>query len=243
VETLRDKVCIEKRRLLSFQIAEAQRDFPNITLPAEEQDGVPLLPEDVRFDKWTLMSKGTHAQIFLAEIAGEEGPEKYCVKLFRKDWLTPFNFELAAYGQLLKHEVALRYIPEVYGYARRTLSDWGLNAPDNPDLYYGIVIEWFDNAEKLSIWNITVPVALDLLMGLYRIHEAGVLHHDPFSRNMLVLPKANRAVWIDFSCAHLNRKALLGGEMISVMGNILHKVFTLCSKLTISLLRRENLKE
>ena len=203
---------------------------------------LPLIPARMRFDHWTLMSKGTHAQIFLAEIVTGELRNAYCVKLFRKDWMTPFNQEIAAYATLLKHQRIQKYIPRIYGYGCRTLSEWGLPAGDNTDIFYGIVMEWIEGAEKLCIENISVHLAWTILKGLYIIHEAGVLHQDTYSRNILVSPKDNRAVWIDFSCAHLNEPQYMAQEMGDVLGLILNKVSPLKMPLTASYSRKGDQK-
>jgi tRNA A-37 threonylcarbamoyl transferase component Bud32 len=60
-----------------------------------------------------------------------------------------------------------------------------------------------------------------------KIHQSGVLHYDAFMRNSLVVPAERRAVWIDFSCAHLNEETYLGEEMEGAASSILYRVFAL----------------
>ena len=43
-----------------------------------------------------------------------------------------------------------------------------------------------------------MPLAVSLVDGLAKIHNAGVLHND-FPRNMLVVPGTRQGVWVDFS--------------------------------------------
>jgi len=75
-------------------------------------------------------------------------------------------------------------------------------------------MEWLADAEQLSAENITVSNAIQLVDGLYRIHEAGLTHYDIYRRNMLVLPKKDRGVWVDFSCAHINEKYINGQDLL-----------------------------
>jgi hypothetical protein len=178
----------------------------------------------MQFHDFTIVSKGTHALIFQAKQVGEE-PQLYCIKLFRKGWMTPFNLELQAYERLLELDGIQRYIPKVFGYGQRTLSEWGFDrSPTDEDIYYAIVMEWIENAEQISAANVTVGNACKLLAGLSKIHQAGVLHNDVFRRNTMVIPGTNKAIWLDFSCAHLNEEAYLAQELEAAAGMILWRV-------------------
>lgn len=172
------------------------------------------------------MSQGTHALIYRTKGWEDEVTSPYCVKLFKKGWMTPFNLELNAYECLLHADQVHKYIPHVYGYGERTLSQWGVptELPNDKDLYYGIVMEWVENAEQLSTKNVTVGLASNLLTGLSKIHEAGVLHYDEYPRNMLVVPEIKRSLWIDFSCARMNEDKYLAQEMDIAARIILDKV-------------------
>jgi hypothetical protein len=193
--------------------------------PITENEAVPRLPDDMKFEHLTFMSKGTHALVFRAKELGLEDSQYYCIKLFKKGWVTPFNLELTAYERLLHDRDIQKYIPHVYGYGLRTLSEWGFDrSPDDKDVYSGIVLEWIENAEPLSRENVTTQNAGLLLAGMSKIHQSGVLHYDTFLRNTLVVPEARRAVWIDFSCAHMNEETYLGEEMEGVASSILFRV-------------------
>jgi serine/threonine protein kinase len=141
--------------------------------------------------------------------------------------MTPYNREATAYAYLLHADVR-SYIPKVYGTAKRTVSGWGLDHidGDNEGEYYGILMEWIEGSEQLTEANITIDLAVCLVNGLARIHEAGVLHDDTYERNILVVPGTSRGVWIDFSCSqvelvdeYLNEEMYIGGAIpIEIVG-------------------------
>jgi predicted Ser/Thr protein kinase len=153
-----------------------------------------------------------------------EGGGTYCVKIFKKGWSTPFNLEKTAYAYLKKAKLE-EYVPDVYGFDRRTLSAWGLRGLDHDTTKYdGIVMEWIENSEAVSPENITFGHAWLLLEGLRKIHAAGIVHNDPYRRNVLVIPGTETAKWIDFSCAHVTRGPHMADEMRSATSMILECV-------------------
>ena len=115
--------------------------------------------------------------------------------------MTPFNLERTAYAYL-RHADVTYYIPEVYGWGKRTRKGWGLDRNGETE-YYGIVMEWLEGAETMNRQNVSLDHAVALAYGLSKIHDAGILHFDGFDRNMMIFPGSNRAVWIDFSCAQV----------------------------------------
>ena len=157
--------------------------------------------------------------------------------------MTPFNLEKTAYEYLRAANVE-KCVPVVYGYGFRTLSEWGLpHAQGNGDIYYAIVMEWLDGAEQLSTDNISLEFACSLLDGLYDIHQAGVLHYDLYRRNMMVVPHQARALWIDFSCAHMNEEYAFGIETSLATGVILELVYPTRSKVDLSFWKVEDAGE
>jgi hypothetical protein len=112
--------------------------------------------------------------------------------------------ETTAYAYL-QHSGLQYYVPTIYGWGVRTVSDWGLERIDGDEEgeYYGILMEWIAGAEQLSETNVTIGNTINLVHGLTKIHYAGILHFDTFPRNMLVVPGTERGVWVDFSCAQL----------------------------------------
>jgi len=64
-------------------------------------------------------------------------------------------------------------------------------------------MEWLEGVEELSSENITIESAADLIRGLVLIRRAGILYNDLYRRNMMIIPAAERGVWVDFTCAHL----------------------------------------
>jgi serine/threonine protein kinase len=85
-------------------------------------------------------------------------------------------------------------------------------------------MEWIEDAEPLSAANATIHNTSILLAGLSKIHSSGVLHNDTFLRNSLIVPGTRKAVWIDFSCAHLNEESNIPVEMEITARSILWKV-------------------
>lgn len=61
----------------------------------------------------------------------------------------------------------------------------------------GILLEYFPDAQIMSIHNVTYDLGEKAVRSLYAIHAAHVLHGDVNRRNILLLPDG-RVVWIDF---------------------------------------------
>jgi hypothetical protein len=192
----------------------------------EEIEDLPELSEGHDYYDWTFVSDGTHAEIY--RVRDVDSNKTYCVKMFKQGWMTPFNLEIRAY-EALRHAKVEDFIPFVYGWDARTLSEWGFpNSDDDElDLYYGIVMEWLEGAEIVSAENITYLNACGLLLGLSRIHRAGVLHYDLERRNIMVIPGTNRGIWIDFSCSQLNSTYAQPQEMTTAIAILLKAVFQL----------------
>lgn len=151
-----------------------------------------------------------------AELKGEE--TTVCLKLYGREWMTPYNLETTAYAVLREAGVE-EYIPTVYGIATRTLGDWGIDIGwDNPREYRGLVMEWLEGAEQISSENVSLDHVVSLMTGLVKLHEAGVLHRDGFDRNIMVFPGSKRAVWIDFSCAHVQGPEWAYAEEREIVG-------------------------
>ena len=81
-------------------------------------------------------------------------------------------------------------VPELdyIGQGLRSVKDLGPHA---------ILMEFFDNAARVSIDNVTEQIADAGMKALYDIHRSYVSHGDVHERNILVLPDG-RVVWIDF---------------------------------------------
>ena len=163
---------------------------------------MPSVQPDTVFVEPVYVAEGTHALVYQVTAITTEGREtRCCLKLFREGWMTPFNLECTAYTYLRNADVTY-YIPEVYGWGKRTRKGWGLDGNGETE-YYGIVMEWLEGAEKLTRQNVSLDHAVTLAYGLSKIHDAGILHFDGFDRNMMIFPGSERAVWIDFSCAQV----------------------------------------
>lgn len=64
----------------------------------------------------------------------------------------------------------------------------------------GVLLEYFPDAQMISIDNVTYELAEQAIRSLYAIHAAYVQHGDIKRRNMLLLP-GGRIVWVDFNSA------------------------------------------
>ncbi|KDQ54714.1 hypothetical protein JAAARDRAFT_101955, partial [Jaapia argillacea MUCL 33604] len=115
-----------------------------------------------------------------------------------------FHNEKRAYEHLLHFGVcADGFVPYCYGWFTLPVSKetpWlhpfaSDNVPPN-----AILLEYFERAVKLDVTNVTVDIAEQGLTAISRIHDARVLHSDPYPRNHLVLP-TGRFVVIDFDAA------------------------------------------
>ena len=181
----------------SLSIAQSEEDFDPI-------ERLPEIASDMMFPKSEFISEGAHAFIYKVLATSRNEQNIRCLKIFRKGWDSPYLLETTAYAYLRQAGVE-SFVPEFFGWALRTQSDWGLPCvPDEGEgQYYGILIEWVEGAEPLSEKNINSGLAVNFIRGLNRIHSAGVLHNDTFIRNMLVVPSTKRSVWIDFSCAKI----------------------------------------
>lgn len=179
------------------------------------------------FSNAVLVSEGTHALIYKAIATVNDDNFTCCLKLYRKNWMTPFNLECTAYGRLLRAGVDQRYIPKIYGFAKRTLSQWGVSdiGQDEQDGFYGLIIEWIETGQRITPEDLTIDHAVTLINGLRKIHDAEVLHFDVFDRNILIIPGSKRAVWLDFSCAQFDEPdSSYDQEMYIAAGVILQYV-------------------
>jgi hypothetical protein len=175
------------------------------------------IPSDIVFSDHEYIAEGTHSVIYRVQVAGNTfDGHTHCLKVFRKDWMTPYNLETTAYAYLVDAGVK-QCIPKVYGWGVRTMSGWGLEhfSGDDTARYCAILIEWIDGAQHLSEENVTIDNAVSFVNGLAQIHNAGVLHYDTFPRNMLVVPGTTRGVWVDFSCSHIGQEEHHDSEMYS----------------------------
>lgn len=131
-----------------------------------------------------------------------------------------FTCEKEAYAHLLHYGVCTQgAVPNCYGWAELSADhvaaivslpfDNSNFDPDEFDLQEdlkvgvaikAIVLEYFPDAENLSIHNVTREIAEKAFKALYAIHTAYVRHNDVHCRNILVLPDG-RVVWIDFDNA------------------------------------------
>ncbi|KAJ3555307.1 hypothetical protein NM688_g2650 [Phlebia brevispora] len=109
-----------------------------------------------------------------------------------------FRREKEAYAHLLHSGACAKgIVPHCYGWFDPKERDFFPNLLDDRRPPKAILLEYFPEAEQLSVLNITSEIADKALRGLYEIHASYVLHGDINKRNVLVLSNG-RVVWIDF---------------------------------------------
>lgn len=64
-----------------------------------------------------------------------------------------------------------------------------------------ILLEYIPDMHKIDLSNFSVSRVTKLRTILERIHNAGILHDDPYPRNMMIQSHTDRVLWIDFDRA------------------------------------------
>ena len=140
-----------------------------------------------------------------------------------------FCRERDAYAHLLQSGACARgSVPMCYGWLTLTAHDIEKIiaipdlAPSGKRLRFlkdsppsAMLLEYFADAARLSIDNVSEKLADVAFRALYDVHKAYVYHGDIHERNVLVLP-GGRVVWVDFNSSSvpadksgLSRLALL----------------------------------
>jgi hypothetical protein len=125
-----------------------------------------------------------------------------------------FRRERDAYAHLIHAGICAKgSVPKCYGWLQlkpchiqkiinlpaEKLSETGRNLINWKDIpTNALLIEYFPDAVRIDIDNITEKLANVALRGMYDIHTAYVCHNDVHPRNILVLP-GERIVWVDFN--------------------------------------------
>ncbi|KAJ6185716.1 hypothetical protein N7519_007017 [Penicillium mononematosum] len=179
-------------------------------------DAREVKPGDVEFLEKLKESK--NSVVFTAEVHGT-----ICVmKVFRdrgpSQWDPPdrevnlFVRESTAYARLKAKGLCERgVIPDFYGIITNIQpASWpGLDMflddklPPN-----AILIEYVPNVQQIDLSNFSLRYLRQLRHILDEIHDAGVLHGDPYPRNMMISADQCKALWIDFDSAHTFSQSL-----------------------------------
>lgn len=120
---------------------------------AESIEPLPQIEDAVVFTDFGVISSGTHTIVYKVLVTDEVGKKQFCcLKIFRKGGMTPYKLETTAY-EYLRHANVTDVVPYVYGSGSRTVVHWGLNEidGDNDGVYHGILMEWLEGAETLSV--------------------------------------------------------------------------------------------
>lgn len=129
--------------------------------------------------------------------------------------LVRFKREKTAYAHLIYYGACDKgVVPRCYGWLNLTADDldsmklmpnisrrpaW-LDFREDDTLPRALLLEYFDNAERLSMYNITPEVADRALRALYCVDASYIKHGDVSPRNILLLPEG-RVVLVDFDSA------------------------------------------
>ncbi|KAJ5783533.1 uncharacterized protein N7518_009210 [Penicillium psychrosexuale] len=80
------------------------------------------------------------------------------------------------------------------------LDSEGLDRKARPN---GVLIEYIPDLNMIDISNYTEQRAQKLKQLLAEIHKAGIVHLDPYPRNMLIQGDSDRVLWIDFELSQI----------------------------------------
>jgi Lipopolysaccharide kinase (Kdo/WaaP) family len=188
-------------------------------------DDLAGIPKDLVIKEWSEVAKGTHGLVRKMRIEHGGFESVVCCKLFTEKWKDEYEREVKAYG-FLYHRKVQRCIPRVFWKGDMPVWWWnGSSSPpaspvssengDSPSLtnssksdkvYYGIVMEYFDDYQELDWSRLDIPTAEAVGRALTRVHSARVMHGDMEERNILLVRESGsvRVVLIDFTCAWLN---------------------------------------
>ncbi|PYI09833.1 hypothetical protein BO78DRAFT_362358 [Aspergillus sclerotiicarbonarius CBS 121057] len=140
--------------------------------------------------------------------------DRYCLKVYHDNGdpgyaqdgrdLNRFRCEINAYGNLQVGGVCRKgVVPRYIGYIDqidpalyRPHLDHFANDINKPR---GILLEFLPNTERLNCVNYSDNRFQVAMQGLKEIHQAKVLHNDPYPRNILIVHgDPERIVWVDF---------------------------------------------
>jgi len=78
---------------------------------------------------------------------------------------------------------------------------------DGSQVLHGLVMEYFPDCVEVEYSLFDIPTFKEMLEGLRRIHKGRVRHGDLKEDNILLVREQGkvRVVWIDFSCAWVDR--------------------------------------
>ncbi|KAJ5823066.1 hypothetical protein N7447_005406 [Penicillium robsamsonii] len=76
----------------------------------------------------------------------------------------------------------------------------GLDPKARPN---GVLMEYIPDVNMLELSNYTEQRARNLRRLLLEIHEAGIVHLDPYPRNMLIQGDSDWVLWIDYELAQI----------------------------------------
>ncbi|CAG7949299.1 unnamed protein product [Penicillium nalgiovense] len=96
--------------------------------------------------------------------------------------------------------------PEAEGWQPELKKFYGRTFPQGLDpkaRANGVLMEYIPDVNVFELSNYTEQRAHKLQELLTEIHEAGIVHLDPYPRNVLIQGDSDRVLWIDFELAQI----------------------------------------
>lgn len=186
-----------------------------------------------------LLARGGHAMTYKVELIRRDCPGLVAVmKVFTCQFSLETRAEVAAYKLLFSQNVK-GIVPELYAYRVWTRQQWRKCFPSIAlDGLVGsargkittLFLEYIEDAEHISIENVTPLIAAKALTGMETLHKLGIWHRDIKHNNLLVVPATERVVWIDFSSCiapAIGYEQWLDSELVAVIKLVYYEMVTI----------------
>jgi serine/threonine protein kinase len=192
---------------------EGEGDLYWPDVPLRDVENLPPVPQNTTFHRQQFLAQSYHSQVYTLDLTIGGTTKRALLKIFPKDLKHRYVKETTAYRYLQHFGVAERgLVPKIYGVLpsmnkKKIVEVLGDSIPTDvliPPPAFGIFMEFIEGAENPSIENMTTKLAQRILRALRYIHYAHVLHGDAKGRNIFLLPKTGKVMFIDFSCAEIN---------------------------------------
>jgi len=203
---------------------------------------LPLLPKDTPLTNPRFLARSYHSDVYLIDVTYRDKTASAILKIFSKTLKHRYFKETDAYRYLHHYGAPDEgIVPKIYGVlpsiSKKRLSEILGNAvPDDQAPITtpasGVLMQHIRGAVSPSAENMTTKIAEAALDALGVIHSCHVLHGDAEGRNLLLYPETGKVVWIDFSCARINRSIYLASEERSPVKQFLYETLVIpnCNK-------------
>jgi|SRR5579862_1214462 len=201
-------------------------------ISVSEVSQLPKLAKHIITSNPRFLTRSHHSHVYLIDITDHGTTSKAILKVFPKQLKERYNKEVDAYRFLYHYNVPDQgIVPKIFGVIptlnKKAIGKLlGESMPEDAPIALpaaAVVMEYIQGAQPASPKNMTLVTAKRALDGLRTIHEAHVLHEDAEARNLLVFPEAERAVWIDFSSATINRDVSMALDEHDLLKELLYR--------------------